>query len=459
MTKLLDRRTFLRGAGGAAIALPFLGAMGCGRSNGDKALGKTMAAGGLFPKRFLVFFSANGTVRENWAPTGSEYDFQLSPILSPLEAHKQNLVILDGVDMVSARFGPGDGHQKGMGHMLTGVELLEGDLFVGGGDVPPTSGWGGGISIDQAIANKIGGTTRFKSLELGVQVGGGTVWSRMSYLGADQPVPPEDDPYAAWDRIFADLSDDPFGAEQLRGKRHAVLDAVMDDYRTLNAKLGAEDKRRLDNHLTAISEVASRLDNGATLGGSCEQPDLGAPINIGANDNYPLVGQLQMDLLVMALACDLTRVGSIQWSRSVSNKVFSWLDPAVPEGHHDLSHEGDSNGAAMDKISRINTWYAGQLGYLIQKLAEIPEGDGTLLDNTCILWCNELGRGNSHTRNDVPWVLAGSAGGAIETGRFLSYSGDTPHNNLMVSLLNAYDDDATNFGNPTYCTGPLSGLL
>lgn len=454
----LNRRSFLRGTGSFALGLPFLDAMGGCSRGPDPLTSKHAQNAEGFPKRFIVMFSANGTVRENWTPTATGGGgFELSTILAPLEAYKQNLVVIDGVDMLSANNGPGDGHQRGMGHMLTGTELLDGDLFVGGGDVPPTSGWAGGISIDQAIANHIGESTRFKSLEFGVQVGGGTVWSRMSYLGADQPVPPEDSPYAAFDRIFGDLGDDPLGAQKLAAKRGAILNSVMDDYRSLNSKLGAEDRQRLDNHLASVTDIASRLDNTGSLGGACVKPNLGDPLNIYANDNYPAIGKLQMDLMAMSMACDLTRVASIQWHRSVSGRVFNWL--GIPDGHHSLSHFGDSDATALGKLTQINTWYAEQLAYLMGRLAEIPEGDGTLLDNTCILWCNELGRGNNHTRMNVPLVLAGGAGGAIQTGRFLPFDGNVPHNNLHVSLLNAYGAQTGTFGNPNYCTGPLTGLL
>ena len=157
----------------------------------------------------------------------------------------------------------------------------------------------------------------------------------------------------------------------------------------------------------------------------------------------------------MSLACDLTRVASIQWSTSVSNKVFSWL--GISEGHHDLSHEGDTNGDAQSKLIQINTWYAEQFAYLVAALKAVPEGDGTMLDNTVILWCNELGIGNLHSRTDVPYVLAGGCGGYFKTGRHLQYDGEN-HNNLMVSLCNAMDVNVSTFGNPAYCTGPLSKL-
>jgi hypothetical protein len=178
-----------------------------------------------------------------------------------------------------------------------------------------------------------------------------------------------------------------------------------------------------------------------------------------ANDSFPAVGSLQMDLLTMALACDITRVASLQWSRSVSQTRFSWLN--ITEGHHDLSHRPDDDAGAVDKLTRINTWYAQQLAGLISRLAATPDGaGGTLFDNTLILWCNELAKGNTHGRVGAPYVLAGSAGGALRTGRYLAYDGQgLPHNNLLVSILNAMGVPDTTFGRAEWCTGPLTGLL
>src|SRR5688572_26351108 len=163
----LSRRSFLRGAGGVAISLPFLNIMGCGKS---RAPAQTRSALGPFPKRLVIFFSANGTIPDNWRPAGGETDFTLSTILAPLAPHRDKLLILDGIDMESSNYGPGDGHQKGLGHMLTGTELLEGTEFTGGGG--ELVGWGGGISVDQRVADVIGGSNRFRSLEYGVQVSG-----------------------------------------------------------------------------------------------------------------------------------------------------------------------------------------------------------------------------------------------------------------------------------------------
>jgi hypothetical protein len=186
-------------------------------------------------------------------------------------------------------------------------------------------------------------------------------------------------------------------------------------------------------------------------------PSLDGGIDAAANDSFPHVGQMQMDLLVMALACDLTRVASLQWSRAASQVRFSWLD--ITAAHHDLSHRGDSDTAAIDMLTRINRWYAEQLAYLIGRMKQIPEGDGTLFDNTLILWCNELAKGNTHSRVDAPYVLAGRAGGSLATGRYLRFDGDVPHNNLLLSLVHAMGQDDGSFGKPEWCTGPLTGLL
>jgi hypothetical protein len=163
------------------------------------------------------------------------------------------------------------------------------------------------------------------------------------------------------------------------------------------------------------------------------------------------------DLAVLALACDTTRVVGLQWSKSVSNTQFAWLD--IPEGHHDLSHESNDNADAIAKITKINRWYAERFAYLLQKMSAIPEGDGTLLDNCVVLWCNELGRGNSHTRKVIQWVLAGGGGGSLKTGRYLQYPEATPHNKLHVSLCNAFGIQTDTFGNPDFGTGQLPGLL
>ena len=236
-----------------------------------------------------------------------------------------------------------------------------------------------------------------------------------------------------------------------------MLDRVAGRFDRLSARLGAADRQKLEAHLGSIRDIESRLAVVPAPRPACQVPALDAGIDLAANDSFPQIGKLQMDLLVMSLACDLTRVASMQWSRSASTVRFTWLH--LNELHHDLSHRGDDDADAVDKLTRINRWYAEQLAYLIGRMKQIPEGDGTLLDNTVILWCNELAKGNVHGRIDAPYVLAGRAGGALSTGRFLRFDGNVPHNNLLLSLIHAMGQDDSSFGNPDWCTGPLAGLL
>jgi len=403
----------------------------------------------------ILMFSPNGTVKKNWLPSGDGATFNLSRILEPLAPYQQQLLVLDGISMLTAKHGPGDGHQTGMGHMLTAVELLEGDLFQGGGDSGGV-GWAGGISVDQAIANVVGSGTKLKSLELGVQVHGATVWSRMSYLGPNQPVPPENDPQAVFDRLFADMTMSPAEVLKRDRRRKSILDLVKGEYAALTPRLDAFDRQKLEAHLTAIREVEKRLQTEVTgVSESCVLPPPPAAPPFMEPENFEAVGKIQMDLLVAALQCDLTRVATLQFTESVGQHVFTNL--GLSQAHHDLSHEGDSNEDAQEKLTIINRYYAAQMAYLVGKLAATPEGEGSLLDSTVVVWVNELGKGNSHTRDDIPFILAGGCQGYFQTGRALNFNGE-PHGKLLVSLCNAMDVPATEFGEPAHSQGPLAGL-
>jgi hypothetical protein len=438
-----SRRTFLHGLGGAGVLLPFLPPLA--RESG--------AAPGDGPRRIVLLFSANGTLHENWVPSGTESDFTLGPILSPLEPYKDRMIVLDGLS--TSRDGPGDGHQKGMGLLWTASRLLEGGDFQGGGDAG-TAGWCGGISVDQHIANTVGTKSAYKSLEFGVQTNGATVWSRMCYAGGNQPIAPEDSPSSMFDRLFADFDVDATELAKLKSRRQSVIDVVKGDLDRLVLDHGSTDDRtKLDAHLTAIRNVEQRINAEIP---TCD-PSVVAPgggFDEGANDNFPEVARRQMDILAMSLGCDLTRVASLQFSRSVSQTRFPWA--GVPEAHHDLSHLGNADASMVSKITAINTWYAEQVKYLLDALAAIPEGDGSVLDNTLVVWGNELSRGNSHGNEPVPFVLLGGASGALQMGRYLQYDG-TRHNRLLVSLCHAMGlDEQQTFGDTDTGSGGLPGL-
>ena len=448
----LSRRTVLRGAGGVAIGLPFLEAM---RPFG----GRSLAAGMAPPKRFVVFFSPDGSIRENWVPTGTESAFTLPRILAPLAGNQQSLVVLDGIENKVGGYAahPGDDHMKGMGAMLTGIGLLPGSTQGGAGD---PAGLAGGISVDQQIATAIGTGTKFRSLELGVQSGSaGTVWGYTAYAGANQPLPPDNSPASVWNRVFAAFGGTDPALLRQQAERKSVLDAVTQSYARLNPRLGATDKAKLDEHLGNIRDLELRLTNTGTTGGACVKPAAPGTIDYKANANFPAVGKLQMDLLVMALACDLTRVATIQWEQSVGNVRFTWVDPTITRGHHDMSHDGDTVTDTIEQLTKINIWYAQQFNYLLDALKSAKEADGSsMLDNTLVIWVNELSRGNVHSHDHMPFVLAGGAGGALRTGRFLSYAKSVSHNNLLVSCMNLMGVAGTTFGDPAFCTGPLANL-
>jgi hypothetical protein len=405
------------------------------------------------PKRLVVMFSPNGVIRENWVPSGGETDFKLGRSLMPLEPHRSDIVVLDGVDNAVAQAGgPGDGHMRGMGCMLTGVSLLVGKTQGGSVRFKP-GGLAGGISVDQQVVASLKPPTRFPSLELGVQCGSeGSAYAYSSYRGAGLPLPLDSRPSSVFNRLFFDLTvahGDNGGVMQVQAQRKAVLNGVMGEYRRLAARLGSEDRRKLAAHVDIVDEIETRLmrPRPPVTARGCVRPAPPAALDPMANDNFPAVGKLQMDLLVMALACDLTRVATLQWSASGGTTTFTWL--GIDRGHHALGHDPDTNLESMETLTRIDTWYAEQFAYLI----------GTMLDNTVILWCNELARGNRHLHLEMPYVLAGRAGGRLKTGRFLRYEGNASHNDLLVSLLNCMDVPATRFGDPAHCSGPLARLL
>jgi hypothetical protein len=314
--------------------------------------------------------------------------------------------------------------------------------------------------VDQYIADETAKdvVTKFKSLELGVQVKSSTVWSRMSYAAPDQPVPPREDPNQNFTDFFSDIDSDPFALQLIQRRRKSVLDAVMEDQAEFQKRLGADDRQKLEKHLESIRDLERRLEVTSTIGQACTTPELSLPGSaFEQNDMYPVTGKAQMDMMVMALACDLTRVASLQWSRSVSGVRFNWVPQILNEGHHGLSHYDDGDANAKADLLEINKWYSEQFAYLLGLMDGIQEGDNTLLDNTVVVWVNELGKGNSHTRRDIPFILAGGCQGYFKTGQHIDFGGE-PHGKLLVSLTHAMGKPVNTFGVPQYSQGPLSGL-
>lgn len=435
---MISRRQFLRGAAGTAIALPMMSSLGS----------TARALPTKFPKRFIYFHTPNGSIPSGWIPTGGETDFVLSKILAPLEPHRKELLVLHKLDLESSYHGPGGdvGHANGMGHVLTGTELLAGGH---------ESAMGGGVSLDQAIANRIADGTKLKSLELGVQTHGPTGWIRVNYAAPGVSLPVAIDPEQVFERVFGSLGADPLGVARSRAHRKSVLDAVSGELGAVKSKISTIDREKLDTHLSAVRDIEKRLDANALLGSRCKKPDAPPELKVLANDSYPMLAKLQMDMMVMSMACDLTRVGTLLWAGAANNaQVFDWI--GIKESHHALTHAAPAE--ANERLIMIQRWYAEQFGYLLAAMKAIPEGTGTMLDNSVVLWGSELAVGNSHSRREMPFVMAGGASGYFKTGRFMTFAEGTPHNDLLTSIANAFGIEGTTFGNPKYCNGPLAKL-
>ena len=455
--KRLARRTFLRGAGGAAVALPLLEAMQPRRANA--AVPTT---------RYLTFFTPGGTEMSGWKPTGTETAFKMGSVLEPLEKHQRQLLLLSGIDLKVTSEGNGHPHSRGMGGLLTGDILPAGPYRTNGGN----AGFSVGTSIDQTLGQRLGAGRKFRSLELAVRwPSDGTdglqvhPWNTLVYSAPGKPVPPATNPRAVFERLFKDLTGDS-AAEQKRSK--TVLDAIKEEYRLLAMRLGTTDRAKLEAHLTELRELEKSIE-AARAQGACTIPSLGAeldqPTAEGSNkggdgyvdaakdDAIPRTGKLMMDLMVMAFRCDLTRVGTLQWADSQANNSLPWL--GLKDTHHGYQHD---RGYQPDAIKKVHRWYSTQFAYLLDKLIEAKEADRALLDDTLIFWGTEISHPNSHGQRDMPFLLAGGAGGRVRGGRWLTFAGRS-HNDLLVSILDAFGGEARSYGRAKFCTGPLPGVV
>jgi hypothetical protein len=431
---LQHRRDFLRRLGLSAALLPFLAGTRLGADNPAPR-----------PRRVIFVFSPNGTVPPAFWPDEEGADFRLKPILQPLAPFKDRLLTLKGISN-SVR-GDGDAHMRGMSCLLTGIELFPGNIM-GGGGAP--AGWASGPSLDQELARHLQADpatrTRLGSLEIGVAVPNrADPWTRWSYLGPNQPVAPISSPYTLFDRLYGSNKD----GENLA----SVLDGLRGELSTLARAADPADRSTLDRHATALRQLERDLRDQSKAAALKvpSPPKAGVALE---NDTIPEVSRMQIELLVSALSNDMARVATFQFTNSVGNARMRWV--GVQEGHHELSHDPDLNQGSVEKLTKINTWFAGEIAHLAKRLQETPEPDGrgNLLDHTTLVWTNELGKGNSHTHEDIPFVLLGGGLG-FRTGRALRFK-RAPHNRLLLSLAHAFGRTAPSFGNPSLCAdGPL----
>ncbi|HTU89255.1 MAG TPA: DUF1552 domain-containing protein [Gemmataceae bacterium] len=430
MTSNRTRREFIRDLGIGATALPFiLNLPSLGFSNQRQR-----------KQRLVFLFSPNGVVPPAFWPDEEGKLTTLKESLQPLEPFKERTLILHGVcDKVR---GDGDNHMRGIGCLLTGIELFPGNIQ-GGSHTP--AGWASGLSVDQEIKNHLQANpatrTRFGSLEFGVMVPErADTWTRMIYSGPNKPIAPIDDPYQMFAKLYGHMKD----KEHLK----SILDDLQEDLRKVRSVVSAEDRRLLEEHAGFVREMEQELKASKDQDVGHAVPELEPGVK-AENDNIPRISKMQIDLMVNSFAADFARLASLQFTNSVGGARMRWLK--INEGHHDLSHHPDSDKDAVDKLTRINKWYCEQMAYLAKRLAETPEpgGGGSLLDNTLLVWTNELGKGNSHTLDNLPFVLVGN-GLDFKMGRSIKYP-KVPHNRLLLSLAHGMGHRIKTFGNPDFC--------
>lgn len=462
MTRLrLPRRALLRGAGTIAIALPWLEVMGTPR----------LARAASFARKFVTVYTPGGSVIDDgfgenrWRPIGTERDFTLSPILAPLEPIRHKLLVVDGLAMRSA---VGGIHESGMIAWLTGTPQTGGGRYAAG------------PSIDQVIASRLGGQAALSSLQMAVRWATGKSHGLLHPINAAHfedndtfsPIPPRLDPQEIFSDLFGTLDPDT-AADALarRERKQSILDFVDRRMSGLLPRLSARDQQKIDQHLTKLRELEQSLGNVAVASEVCSIPtavdtsdydpfsgnnsaDDGSIRDVSTDEAIPKVGKFMMDMLVMALACEITPVVSLQWSDTEAKHTFPWL--GLDQHHHFYQHDGGFRPAECEQIA---IWYSEQHAYLLQELDAIDMGGHTLLDETVVFFGSELGQPPTHAKEDMPFLLAGGGGG-LRGGRFLRNAGlaDPSHNNLLVAILNLFGDERQVFGDPQYCSGPLTNL-
>jgi hypothetical protein len=429
----ISRREVLRGMG-VSIALPLLEAM----TPASPAVSSTSRK----PLRLAFVYVPNGKHMAAWTPAVEGPLSDLPPTLTPLQLFRSDMLVLSGLTLDPARaHGDGGGdHARAMVAFLTGRHPHK----TNGADLRA------GISVDQLVARRMEGATRFASLEIGCEGGSSSgncdhgyscaYQTNLSWRGPATPAAKEIDPRLVFERLFGNTGRD--SAQRERDDK-SILDFVAEDARQLHSKLGVADRRKLDEYLSSVREIEQRIRRA--------QPtvDVGQtkyPRPVGVPSDYREHLRLMSDLFVLAFQADLTRVATFVFANDGSNRPYRAL--GVAEGHHDLSHHGGDR-SKQAKIQKINRFHVEQFAYLLGELKAVKEGDGTLLDHCLIVYGGGISDGDHHNHDDLPILLAGRGCGTLKTGRHLRYPKETPLTNLYLTLLDGMGVDVDSFGDST----------
>jgi Protein of unknown function (DUF1552) len=471
MTHRLDRRPFLRCVGGL-LALPLLES--CQRSTAAPAIGSVASPlTGAPAKRLVVMGVWDGVIPRLWYPAGpSSTAFTLGPMLSDLATHQANLLLLKGVDNVAAETTIGtNGHAEGVASVLTGISPVE--------DPKGSNTWHGqGQSVDQAIADhfsKSGTITRFSSLQVGTgHTGGG--YGSISYAGKDQPLNPNGSPDQLFSLMFQNAQQGAAEIAKARARRSSVVDGATSDYGRLSSKVSGEDKRRIDAHLQSLRDLEMRLATATACDPTGHKPMLPAMADYGQ------IWTAFLDLAVLALSCDLTRIMTFSFDHAGGGGVqFPWLN--INDDWHEVSHSvvpenavaNPTGGVATDKFVKIHQWFSQKLKTFIDQLQAVTDADGSsIFDSTVIVQASELGF--NHTHNDIPFLVMAGAKTPIKAGQYVNLAparpiyvdswqaskvdpAGTAHNKLLVTLLHAFGVPTDAFGDPNIPAGNVDAQV
>lgn len=449
MTKFrtVSRRSFLRGAG-AVMALPLLEKMAV-RPALAAAEG---AAAGAAPVRMAWVFWPNGVIVDKWQPTGpGGADWQLTPSLEPLGEFKQDFSIFTGLSQHNARsLGDGAGdHARSAATFLTGAHPVKTD----GANIRV------GKSIDQAIAEHIGGETKLPSIELGTEGGRNAgscdsgyscaYSSNISWRTPSQPMAKEINPRLAFERLFGNGGADGKDREKRMFYRKSILDMVAADASELKKSVSQHDRQKLDEYFTSVREIEQRIER-LRVNPKTAPPDFTTPEKPPEDTQEHI--RLMFDLMALAFETDTTRLATFMLANEGSNRTYPMVD--VKDAHHGLSHH-QNDAEKMEKIARIDRFFAEEFAYFLRRLKNTKEGDRNLLDNSLILYGCAIGDGNRHNHDELPIILAGHAAGRVKPGRHIKLNEETPLNNLFLSMADAAGVPLKDFGDST---GALKGL-
>ena len=438
----LPRRTFLRGMG-TAVALPFLDAM-------TPALAKPAA--GKAPVRMAFVYVPNGMDMRHW---DMDYEGKLGILpqtLAPLEPHKNDILVIGNLTHNTGRAlldGAGD-HGRCCGSYLTGVQVKK-----------SVSDIRASVSMDQLVADQIGKQTRFASLEVGLEDGrqagdcdsgySCAYTNNLAWRSETQPLPPILDPRALFERLFGDGAElSPEARTQRRLNRRSILDFITEDTRALHGNLGPTDQRKLDEYLSSIRQIEEQLKRAEQENA---QVDPGMEKPYGSPSDFAEHFRLMTDMITVAFQADLTRVVTFLVTREGTSRAYREI--GIPDGHHPLTHHQNVR-EQMDKVAKINQYQMEQFSQWVTKLKSAQEGNGSLLDNSMIVYGAGLSDGNRHTHHDLPTLIAGHGGdNYIKTGRRVVYRKETPMCNLFLTMMDRMGTKMDHFGD---ATGHLNGL-